>query len=84
MGYWDMLKPWFKRVESSATTRNKLGTPFDLGPPAPEAPVPAHHQASAVAREYFERYPKDRYQTEVEIWRNLQSANIDHEAAAGA
>jgi hypothetical protein len=29
------------------------------------------------AKEYFERYPKDRYQTEVESWRNLQSRNID-------
>ena len=28
------------------------------------------------AKEYFERYPKDRYQTEVETWRNLQSDNI--------
>lgn len=24
VGYWDKLKPWFKRVESGATTRNKL------------------------------------------------------------
>ena len=30
-----------------------------------------------VAEEYFERFPKDRYQTEVESWRNLQSANIE-------
>jgi hypothetical protein len=29
------------------------------------------------AKEYFQRYPKDRYQTEVESWRNLQSANIE-------
>ena len=33
--------------------------------------------ARKVAAEYFERYPKDRYQTEVESWRNLQSANIE-------
>jgi hypothetical protein len=25
----------------------------------------------------FERFPKDRYQTEVESWRDLQSANIE-------
>jgi hypothetical protein len=30
-----------------------------------------------LAQEYFERYPKDRYQTEVEGWRNLQSQNIE-------
>jgi hypothetical protein len=27
-------------------------------------------------KEYFECYPKDRYQTEVESWRELQSRNI--------
>jgi hypothetical protein len=34
----------------------------------------------------FERFPKDRYQTEVESWRLLQSANIEFtmKAAAGA
>jgi hypothetical protein len=29
------------------------------------------------AKEYFERCPKDQYQTEVESWRHLQSANIE-------
>jgi hypothetical protein len=33
--------------------------------------------ARKLAQEYFERYPKDRYQTEVEIWRHLQSVNIE-------
>jgi hypothetical protein len=33
--------------------------------------------ARKFAQEYFERYPKDRYQTEVESWRRLQSANIE-------
>jgi len=28
-------------------------------------------------RNTFERFPKDRYQTEVESWRHLQSANIE-------
>ena len=26
---------------------------------------------------YFARFPKDRYQTEIESWRHLQSANIE-------
>ena len=30
-----------------------------------------------VAAEYFERFPKERYQTEVESWRHLQSDNIE-------
>ena len=33
--------------------------------------------AKKLAAEYFERYPKDRYQTEVESWRHLQSDNIE-------
>jgi hypothetical protein len=28
------------------------------------------------AAEYFERFPKDRYQTEVESWRHLQSQTL--------
>jgi hypothetical protein len=36
-----------------------------------------HTAARELAKEYFERYPKDRYQTEVESWRDLQSANIE-------
>ena len=33
--------------------------------------------ARKLARGYFEKYPKDRYQTEVESWRELQSKNIE-------
>jgi len=33
--------------------------------------------ARKLAKEYFERYPKDRYLTEVESWRDIQSANIE-------
>ena len=33
--------------------------------------------AKKLAAEYFERYPKDRYQTEVESWRHLQSDNVE-------
>jgi len=33
--------------------------------------------AKKLAAEYFERFPKARYQTEVESWRLLQSANIE-------
>jgi hypothetical protein len=29
------------------------------------------------AAEYFERFPKDRYKTEVENWREIQSSNIE-------
>lgn len=33
--------------------------------------------ARKLAKEYFERFPKDRYQTEVESWRQIQSQNIE-------
>jgi hypothetical protein len=33
--------------------------------------------ARELAREYFERYPKDRYETKVEAWREIQSYNIE-------
>jgi hypothetical protein len=36
-----------------------------------------HVAARKLAREYFERYPKGGYQTEVEGWRDLQSSNIE-------
>jgi len=36
-----------------------------------------HSAARTFAKEYFERYPKNRYQTEIENWRNIQSANIE-------
>jgi hypothetical protein len=38
---------------------------------------PQQTAARKLATEYFRRFPKDRYQTEVESWRNLQSANIE-------
>ena len=33
--------------------------------------------ARKLAAEYFQRFPKERYQTEVESWRHLQSQNIE-------
>ena len=33
--------------------------------------------ARKLAAEHFERFPKDRYQTQVESWRHLQSNNIE-------
>ena len=36
-----------------------------------------HSAARKLAREYFERFPKDRYETEVESWRHLQSHNYE-------
>jgi hypothetical protein len=29
------------------------------------------------ARAYFQEFPKDRYETEIESWRNIQSSNIE-------
>jgi hypothetical protein len=33
--------------------------------------------ARELAREYFECYPNDLYETKVEIWREIQSYNIE-------
>jgi len=33
--------------------------------------------AKKLAAEYFQRFPKEQYQTEVESWRHLQSQNIE-------
>ena len=33
--------------------------------------------AKKLAAEYLQRFPKDKYQTEVESWRELQSQNIE-------
>jgi hypothetical protein len=33
--------------------------------------------ARQVAREYLKRYPKDRYDTQVESWRHLQCDNYE-------
>jgi hypothetical protein len=33
--------------------------------------------ARRVAREYLKRYPKDRYDTVVESWADIQSYNIE-------
>ena len=35
------------------------------------------NHARRLAAEYFQRFPKDRYRTEVESWRELQSQNIE-------
>jgi hypothetical protein len=33
--------------------------------------------ARQLAREYFQRFPKDRFETQVESWRQIQSHNIE-------
>ena len=33
--------------------------------------------ARKLAAEYFQRFPNERYRTEVESWRHLQSQNIE-------
>ncbi len=33
--------------------------------------------ARQLAADYFKRFPKDRYQTEIEHWRYLRSDNVE-------
>jgi hypothetical protein len=48
-------------------------------PKDPLFPREVHQGAigGSFAKDYFERYPKDQYQTEIESWRHPQSANIE-------
>ncbi len=39
--------------------------------------TPERTAARKLAAEYFQHFPKERYQTEVESWRDLQSQNIE-------
>jgi hypothetical protein len=53
---------------------------YDMSPRAPFIREKFTRERSAArkfAKDYFERFPKDRYQTEVESWRHLQSDNIE-------
>lgn len=36
-----------------------------------------HSAARATAKDYFRRYPKDLYETEVESWQKIQSENYE-------
>jgi hypothetical protein len=59
----------------------RFGLRFDVGVPHDpfirEKFTREQTAARKLATEYFRRFPKDRYRTEVESWRNLQSANIE-------
>ena len=55
----------------------KLKKPMPKDPFVREKFTKDRNAARRHAAEYFERFPKDRYQTEVESWRHLQSQNIE-------
>ena len=57
------MRSWSKAVPQDPFIREKF--------------TKEHTAARKLAEEYFEKYPKDRYQTEVESWRKLQSDNIE-------
>src|SRR5258708_11034653 len=53
------------------------GVPGVTGPFCLDAFTRERTAARKLAAEYFQRFPKDRYQTAVESWRELQSQNIE-------
>jgi hypothetical protein len=57
-----------RRSNSSATPRD----PFIREKFTKESTAARDH-----AKDYFKRFPKERYRTEVESWRKLQSQNIE-------
>jgi hypothetical protein len=47
-------------------------------PPCPrEVHQTTYSRQTTRRADYFERFPKDRYLTEVESWRHLQSDNVE-------
>jgi hypothetical protein len=57
-------------------------SPQSVTAPCPETRLSARSSkertaARKPAAEYFEHFPKDRYRTEIESWRELQSPNIE-------
>jgi hypothetical protein len=69
------------RPESIGRFASRSGLRFDGGMPRDpfirEKFTKERTAAKKLAVEYFQRFPKDRYQTEVESWRHLQSQNIE-------
>jgi hypothetical protein len=69
------------RAQPMRAFARRFGLRFDVGVPHDpfirEKFTREQTAARKLATEYFRRYPKDRYRTEVESWRNLQSANIE-------
>jgi hypothetical protein len=66
------------RILSDSSTR--IGTsiaPIDQLQSLREKFTRERNAAKKLAAEYFQRFPKNRYQTEVESWRHLQSQNIE-------
>src|ERR1700682_2299361 len=59
----------------AAPVRRWFGIPQD--PFIREKLTRLRQAAKKLAAEYFERYPKDRYQNEIESWRHLPSDNIE-------
>jgi hypothetical protein len=60
-----------------AAARGALMGPMPRDPFIREKFTRERTAARKLAAEYFERFPKDRYQTEVESWRHLQSQNYE-------
>jgi hypothetical protein len=69
------LRSSFWRAVSDLGAKQEFGMPKD--PFIREKFTKERSAARKLATEYFERFPKDKYQTEVESWRHLQSANIE-------
>ena len=60
-----------------AAARGGFDTPMPRDPFIREKFTKERNAARRHAKEYFERFPKDRYRTEIESWRELQSQNIE-------
>jgi hypothetical protein len=68
-----------KATNATASTKYRLSSDMDGSRYAArlERNSPDIIAARELARECFEHYPKDRYETVVETWREVQSYNIE-------
>jgi hypothetical protein len=76
------MRRWLSAFQSSGRLANDLQARFHAwamprDPYIREKYTREVQTARAVAREYFERFPKDRYDTAVESWRHLQCDNYE-------
>src|SRR5260370_34835179 len=80
--YWDHLNA----IRDTAVWRSPTRLPPEFGRASMAQPrdqfirekfTRERSAARKLACEYFQRFPKDRHQTEVESWRHLQSQNYE-------
>jgi hypothetical protein len=69
--------PLDSSVDAPGCSVGKMGRECRKTPSSARSSPVNDRPPASWPKEYFERFPKDRYQTEVESWRHLQSESIE-------